>query len=122
WMSADEVLVMVPEGERGATLDRIGGAMAGTHTLVADVSDARALFRIDGPAARDVLAKLTPVDLRPGAMGQGDFRRTLVGQVGAAFWMTGPETFEIVCFRSVGDYVWDLLRDAAEVPVGHLAG
>ena len=31
----------------------------------------------------------------------------------AAFWMTGPDAFELVCFRSVADYAGKLLASAA---------
>ena len=88
-----------------------------------DVSDARALFRIDGPGAREVLAKGAPVDLSPAAFGPGDFRRTRLGQVACAFWTPDGTSFELVCFRSVAAYVFGLLENAAKPgsEVGYLA-
>jgi sarcosine oxidase subunit gamma len=67
-----------------------------------------------------VLAKGAPVDLAPAAFGVGDFRRTRLGQVAAAFWMPAPDTFELMCFRSVAGYVADWLANAARP--GSLAG
>ncbi|WP_212526095.1 sarcosine oxidase subunit gamma family protein [Actibacterium sp. MT2.3-13A] len=113
WMSPDELMVMLPHAEVPAAVATMTGALSGEHSLVADVSDARALFRIEGPGAREVLAKLAPVDLSPAAFAPGMIRRTRLAQVPAAFWMAGAETFELVCFRSVAQYVFDLLKGAA---------
>ncbi len=54
------------------------------HHLAADVSDARAVFRIEGAKADQVLAKLCPVDLA--TLEPGELRRTRAAQVAAAFW------------------------------------
>lgn len=113
WMSPDELLIMLPRGQAGGGVARLGRALAGTHHLVADVSDARAVFAIEGARAREVLAKLTPADLSPAVFGPGQIRRTRLSQVSAAFWMRGEEAFELVCFRSVAQYVFDLLSGAA---------
>ena len=57
--------------------------------------------------------KGAPADLSPAAFGPGEIRRTRLGQVACAFWQTGPETFELICFRSVGAFVGDWLAAAA---------
>jgi sarcosine oxidase, subunit gamma len=121
WMSPDELLLLVPHGEAALAVESLSKALAGVHHLAAEVSDARAVFRIEGAAWRDVLAKLTPADLRPGAFAPGEVRRTRLAQVPAAFWMTGAESVELVCFRSLARYVFDLLSNAADpaAPVGH---
>jgi len=80
------------------------------------VSDARSLFRIDGPQAAQVLARLCPVDLHKDSFGVGDMRRTRLAQVAAAFWRDDMG-FEVVCFRSVGDYAHGVLQNAAQEPV-----
>ena len=120
WMSPDEVLVMVPYGEVGEALDQIGKALTGQHHLALNVSDARAVISVEGPFAREVIAKLAPVDLHPASFQPGDFRRTRLGQVAAAFWMRDAVAFEVICFRSVAQYAFDLLVASVEGgPVGH---
>ncbi|MDA0963235.1 MAG: sarcosine oxidase subunit gamma [Proteobacteria bacterium] len=114
WMSPDEVLVLCPYDKVAATVARLEKALAGEHALVVNVSDARASFCVSGPKARDVMAKLAPVDLAPQAFLPGMFRRSKLAQVPAAFWMTNNGTFRIVCFRSVAQYVFDLLKVAAQ--------
>jgi sarcosine oxidase subunit gamma len=114
WMSPDEVLLVGPHDKVAADLTKLKKALGDTHALADDVSDARAVFRLSGPHAREVMAKLSPVDLAPGSFEPGMFRRTRLAQVAAAFRMVDAETFEIVCFRSVAQYVFDLLRTAAQ--------
>ncbi|RMD92323.1 MAG: hypothetical protein D6811_07155, partial [Alphaproteobacteria bacterium] len=60
WFSPDELLILCPLAEVGEALQKLARALKGTHHLAADVSDARAIFAVAGPGAREVLAKLTP--------------------------------------------------------------
>ncbi len=113
WMSPDELLLILPYPQVAAALAGLNTALAQVHALAVDVSDARAVFRIQGAQSREVLAKLCPVDLAPGVFGPGELRRTRAAQVAAAFWLSGPEEFTLVCFRSVAAYVFALLATAA---------
>jgi sarcosine oxidase subunit gamma len=119
WMSHDELLILLPHDEAEAAVATLSAALAGEHATVANVSDARALFRVDGPGAREALAKLVPVDLHPASFGAGEMRRTRMAQVPAAIWQSGEDQFSVICFRSVARYVFDLLalsaKDGAEV-------
>jgi sarcosine oxidase subunit gamma len=122
WMSPDEVLLVVPPAEARAVQAALAAALAGVHHLLVDVSDARAAFAIEGAGARELLARLCPVDLHPDRFGPGMLRRTRLAQVPAAFWMTGEARFVLVCFRSVAVYVDDLLRLTATSPAAHPFG
>ena len=121
WMSLDELLVMCPYADVPAALEKMSKALGSNHALVVNVSDARAVFQVSGPNAREVIAKLAPVDLDQKHFTTGMFRRTRLAQVPAAFWMRDKNTFQIICFRSVGQYVFDLLEVAAQPgsEVGH---
>ncbi|MEQ9258959.1 MAG: sarcosine oxidase subunit gamma family protein [Roseovarius sp.] len=114
WMSPDELMLLVGYEAVGETLDKLEAALEGAHFLAVNVSDARALFEVKGPGAREVIAKLCPVDMSEAAFAPGDFRRTRMAQAAAAFWMVDAETIRIICFRSVAEYVFGLLKDAAE--------
>jgi len=113
WMSPDELMLFVAYTGAAETAARLDAALEGTHRLVADVSDARALFRVSGRGARDVLAKGAPADLAPARFGPGDFRRTRLGQVAAAIWMRAPDAVELMCFASVAGFVEAWLTTAA---------
>ncbi|KIN71840.1 sarcosine oxidase subunit gamma [Sulfitobacter guttiformis] len=114
WMSPDEMLIMCPYDEVGATIDGLNGKLGKSHTLVVNVSDARAVFEVRGAHAREVLAKLAPVDCAPDRFTAGMFRRTRIAQVPAAFWMPHEDVFRVVCFRSVAQYMLDVLSVAAQ--------
>lgn len=113
WMSPDELLVLAPYDEAEQTTGVIARALAGEHALVANVSDARTMIYVSGDGGREVLAKLSPADMHSDAFRPGQIRRTRLAQVPAAFWMRDAETFEVICFRSVADYVFGLLKNAA---------
>ena len=114
WMSPDEMLVLCPYVDVAQNLEKVQKSIGKHHALAVNVSDARAVFQVKGPRAREVMAKLAPVDLAPGHFTPGMFRRTRMAQVPAAFWMRDEETFQIICFRSVAQYMFDLLKVAAQ--------
>ena len=114
WMSPDELLLICNHEKAADTVAKLEKSLDGRHHLAVDVSDARALFRIEGRGAREVLAKGAPVDLAPGVFEPGEIRRTRLGQVAAAFWMTGEDACELVCFRSVAGFAETWLRNAAQ--------
>lgn len=114
WMSPDELLVLCPYHVVDDKLAVLTAALASEHALTANVSDARALFRLSGSDAREVLAKLCPVDLSRDAFAVGQFRRTRMAQVPAAIWFEDDDTACVICFRSVAQYVFDLLKVSAQ--------
>ena len=119
WMSPDEALLLVPHNVAVETFTTLNTAMAGSHFLASNVSDARARIIVSGPFADEVIAKLAPADLHPDSFAIGDFRRSRLGQVAAAFWKVDAETFHVICFRSVAEYAFDLLAASAKAgPVG----
>ncbi len=123
WMSPDEQMILCRRDEAEATVATLAEALGGLHALVANVSDARAVFRLtgEGAAVREMLAKLSPADLRRRALPPGRVRRTRLAQVPAAFWFVGDDEAVLTCFRSVAGYVLDLLSKATTPgsEVGH---
>lgn len=111
WMSPDEYLLMLPYAEVAEALAKLSKSLAAEHYLAVDVSDARAVFRIEGDRAADVLRKLSPVDFD--RLAPGEVRRTRAAQVAAALWKQ-DQGFTLVCFRSVAAYVMGLLTHSAQ--------
>ncbi|WP_299748247.1 sarcosine oxidase subunit gamma family protein [uncultured Tateyamaria sp.] len=114
WMSPDELLVLCPYDAVSTNLKQMQGVLGDVHSLCVNVSDARAVFDLSGDNAREVLAKLVPVDLAPDQFTVGMFRRTRMAQVPAAFWLHDNDSFRIICFRSQAQYVFDLLTVASQ--------
>jgi sarcosine oxidase subunit gamma len=113
WMSPDELMILCPHDRAGRMVFDLTEALTGQHHLAVDVSDARAMFALDGTpgALRDVLAKVTPADL--GALAPGEMRRTRLQQAAAALWFQTDTEARVICFRSVARYVFDLLAVSA---------
>ena len=123
WMSPDEALILCAADDAAQKASALARALDGSHALVADVSQARIVIRLTGRDAlvREVLAKLSPADLRVSALPVGRVRRTRLGQVAAAFWFPSEGEAMLICFRSVADYAFALLSNAAAPgsDVGH---
>ena len=111
WMSTDELLLLCPLDEAEARMQALDRQLNPYHHLILNVSDARIQITLagDGAAIREILAKLSPADMRRSALPVGEVRRSRVAQVPAAFWFVADDRANLICFRSVGKYVWDLL-------------
>ena len=114
WMSPDELLWVLPYAQAPAAVDDLTAALGDLHHMAVNVSDARTVIRVSGSGARELIAKGAPVDMAPAAFVPGDFRRTHIGQLAAAFWLSEDErTITVVCFRSAGAYLFDWLCESA---------
>ena len=126
WMSPDELMILTAHGEADVMVSTLNEAFDGAHALVVNVSDARVAFRLTGKDAkvREVLAKLSPADLRRASLPAGQLRRTRLAQVPAAVWITKDGEAILICFRSVAGYVRDLLNKVTEPgsDVGYFSG
>jgi sarcosine oxidase, subunit gamma len=111
WMSPDEYLLVLPYAEVGKALASLAKSLGKEHYLAVDVSDARAIFRIEGEKADQVLRKLMPADLD--RMEPGELCRSRAAQVAAAIWRQ-DNGFTLVCFRSMARYVMGLLTHSAQ--------
>ncbi|KPQ07895.1 MAG: sarcosine oxidase, subunit gamma [Rhodobacteraceae bacterium HLUCCA12] len=107
WMSPDELLLITDYGAVPGIIGDLQSAIGDAFVSLADVSDARAVFRLSGPQVCDVLAKICPVDFA--AFEVGEIRRTRAAQVAAALLRDAEHAFTLVCFRSVAQYMGDLL-------------
>lgn len=67
-----------------------------------DQGDGLACVALEGPAARDVLARLVPIDLREAAFPDGACARTLLGHMAVTLLRAG-EAFEVLAMRSMAD-------------------
>lgn len=76
-------------------------ASLANHAALTDQGDAWAVVRIDGKGARDVLARLTPLDLRPAAFPVGSTARSELQHMQAAITRVGRDAFQVMVFRSM---------------------
>jgi heterotetrameric sarcosine oxidase gamma subunit len=86
-------------------------SVVGDTASVADQSDAYAILRLTGPALRETLAKLVPLDLHPRAFKVGDVAATLAAQIGVLLWRIedgadGHPVVELAVYRSMAASLW----------------
>jgi sarcosine oxidase subunit gamma len=119
WLSVDQWLVLVPRDKAVAMEAGLRKALDGVHALAVNVSDMRAIMRIEGEAARETLLKGSSLDLLSEDYGQGTVRRLRFAEIAALLHVVEDDVFDIYVFRSYADYAWDFLetiaKDAARV-------
>ncbi|MBT8409582.1 MAG: sarcosine oxidase subunit gamma [Alphaproteobacteria bacterium] len=79
----------------------LGPPVSVPGAAIADQSDGWAVLRLAGPGADQVLARLTPVDLRRDVFKPGHTARTLLRHMSCSITRTGAESYEIMVFRSM---------------------
>lgn len=78
---------------------------------VTEQGDGMAAAVLQGPGARDVLARLVPLDLREAAFPEGATARTMLVHMTVTLSRVGPEAYEVLAFRSMAA---TLVREVAE--------
>jgi glycine cleavage system aminomethyltransferase T len=86
---------------------------------VTDVTSVYSAILLAGPHSRDVLQKLTTLDVRDSAMPEGAARQTRLAHVNATILRS--EGFLILNTRDVAEHVWGALLHAGARPFGMLA-
>lgn len=116
WIGPDEWVIFTAPTTELDVMSALTTALAGIHAQVVNVSDYYTALAISGEKARDVLAKITMVDLHPRAFAKGNAIASIFGQAGAWLQMLDDETgdgpeFAIYVRRSMADYLWCLIAD-----------
>ncbi|MEM6895950.1 MAG: sarcosine oxidase subunit gamma family protein [Pseudomonadota bacterium] len=102
WFSATHFLLVGPEPD----------AKLSKTAALTDQSDAWVRVLIEGPRAAEMLAYLTPIDLRDGAFPVGSVARSLIGHMNAAIARTGGEAYEVFAFRSMAQTLMHEMDEA----------
>ena len=84
------------------------------HAALTDQSDAWAVVRLEGEGAADVLARLTPIDLRDSAFKRGHTARTELQHMMASITRLGPKSYQIMVFRAFGETLVHDLKTAMQ--------
>ena len=110
-------LVLTPPGEAAGMRDRLEAAAEGRFASVVDLSAGLAALSVIGPSARELLARVTAIDLRPTRMPEQGFRPGSVGRVPAMLLRERGKRFLILFGSYHAHYMWTAITDAG-VPFG----
>jgi sarcosine oxidase subunit gamma len=115
WLSVDQWLITAGGSRATSLADALQEKLKGIHCLIADMSDARAIIRLEGDNVREVLNKGTSVDFTTGEHVAGTVRRILYAQVAAMVHVVSeqPDVMDLYVFRSYADYAWRYLLATA---------
>lgn len=113
WLSIDQWLIVCPLERCADLLATLRKNLGGIHSLAVDVSDMRAILRLEGGGAREVLLKGTSLDLLSDDYKPGTCRRMRYAEIAALLEVVEEDVFDVYVFRSYADYAWDYVLATA---------
>lgn len=111
WLGPNRWLC-VASASHGA-VSSLAGAFTAAQAAVTDLSHGRTVIRIDGPSARDLLAKGCKLDLHRRAFTAGACAVSQIAHVGAILHAVAPESVDVYVPRSYAQHFWEWLLEAA---------
>jgi heterotetrameric sarcosine oxidase gamma subunit len=112
-----EWLLLAPPGSNAGVMERIGAIQDGGLVSVFDATHGRALVRITGARASDLLAKVCTIDLTDEGTPDGAAFRSSVAKLVTDVVRDDrgdSRSYLLHCERSSGQYLFDALIDAGD--------
>ena len=114
WLGPSEWMLLTPENDESAIAEKAVSALNGIHHQLADVTDYYTMIRLSGEKAREMLMKLTTLDMHPASFPPGMVKASIFGRVPATLHIPAmpageAENFDLFIRRSHADYLWCLL-------------
>ena len=107
WLGPNEWWLTGADGEAESLVAALRASFAGQHATACDVSESRAILRLKGPKAREVLMRGVSLDLHPRAFHVGECAQTGLSRANALLHLIDDApTFEIYVLKSFSDYLW----------------
>lgn len=116
WLSIDQWLIVSSHAKALEILALLRKALAGIHSLAVDVSDMRAVVRLEGEGAREILMKGCSLDLLSEDYRPGTVRRMRFAEIAALLHVVEQDVFDVYVFRSYATYAWEFLLATAREP------
>jgi sarcosine oxidase subunit gamma len=116
WLSIDQWLILCSRAKAVELTAALRAELGSIHSLVVDVSDMRAVLRLEGEGVREVLLKGSSLDLLSDDYAPGTVRRMRYAEIAALLHVVEDTVFDIYVFRSHADYAWDFILATARTP------
>lgn len=113
WLSPDQWLILCPADKAESLTAGLRGALGDIHSLAVNVSDMRAIIRLEGEGVRETVMKGTSIDLTDSAYPASTVRRMKFAEIAALLHIVEENVIDIYVFRSFAQYTWDFLSKAA---------
>ena len=116
WLSIDQWLILCSRAKAAELVKNLVAEFGNIHSLVVDVSDMRAVLRLEGEGVREVLLKGSSLDLLGDDYAAGTVRRMRYAEIAALLHVVEDTVFDVYVFRSYADYAWDFILATARAP------
>ena len=116
WLSIDQWLILCSRAKAVELTAALKAELGNIHSLIVDVSDMRAVLRLEGEGVREVLLKGSSLDLLSDDYAPGTVRRMRYAEIAALLHVVEDTVFDIYVFRSYADYAWDFILATARAP------
>lgn len=117
WSGPDQMMALCPRRQALRPLDALREAFASAASL-SDQSDGRCMIRISGTRARDMLAKVSSIDLDDSAFPAGAAAATSIDHTGVNVWREpdnaeGHSVFSVLVLSTFAPSLWQTLVDSS---------
>jgi heterotetrameric sarcosine oxidase gamma subunit len=114
WSGPDQFLVLSPQSA-GPAMEKARSTFTNIASL-SEQSAGRALIRIAGPRARDMLAKVCSLDLHPAVFPEGAAAATSIDHTPVNLWRgkdsDSSAAFYLLVFATFAESLWHTLLDS----------
>lgn len=118
WLGPNEWMLTTDADGEAALLKALAPALSEIHHQLVDATDGATVIELSGHRAREMLMKLTTLDLHPRAFRPGDVAGSRFGRIAATLYQSrddrqdGGPAFALIVQSSMADYLWCLLAEA----------
>lgn len=106
--------MLISEGGNGGSFSQSIREYIGEFGYVSEQSHARAVLRITGTHARELLSKGCRLDLHPRAMSAGACASTTIAHVGILLHQVdGTPAYDLLVYSGFARYFWEWLEESA---------
>jgi sarcosine oxidase subunit gamma len=112
WTGPGQWLAVSASAGADGLLAELEQRLSATDATLSDLSHARTVLRVSGPAWKDLLAKGCPADID--AMAPGDCVASLLSHFTVVIHCVAEDSADVYVFRSFGASLWEWLRRGAE--------
>lgn len=114
WLGPDEWLIITTQDVVQPLLAEYRKALGNTFSSLTDISGGNTVIDINGSAARDLLAKGSPIEFHPSVFGVGQCAQTLMAKTAVCVYQYSEAPgYRIIVRRSFADYLAAWLLDAS---------